>query len=210
MENIIAFAVLAGLLTIFPGPDTFLVLRSSVSGGVKSGFASSLGIVTGLIMWAVASAVGIAAILVASQDLFRALQFAGAVYLLWLGVQSLRSGMRSDKRQLATAITVHSPVEAFRTGLMSNLLNPKVGMFFLVVFPPFLPEGGNVFAWSIGLAGLLLVETVLWLGLIVIIAERARYWLVNPRVTGILECIAGTALLLFGARILFALRKSVR
>lgn len=210
MENVIAFAVLAGLLTIFPGPDTFLVLRSSVSGGAKSGLASSLGIVTGLIMWAAASAIGIAAILVTSQELFRALQVAGAVYLVWLGTRSLWSGLRGDQPRLSMAASAHSPVEAFRTGLMSNLLNPKVGMFFFAVFPPFLPEGGNTFVWSVGLAGLLLLETALWLGLIVVVAERARSWLMSPRISGLLECIAGTALLLFGARILFALRKAAR
>src|SRR5215469_5281090 len=145
MTKIAAFAVMSLILTVTPGPDSMLVLRSSLLGGRRTGARVAGGATSGSLAWGISSAAGLTAILAASAQLYRALQLAGACYLVFLGIRGWR------------ATAGHAPSEPrrslrFRAGLVSNLLNPKVGLFFLTVMPQLIPRHANLTSYALAFA----------------------------------------------------------
>jgi threonine/homoserine/homoserine lactone efflux protein len=211
--SLAAFAVFAAVLTVTPGLDTILVLRTAAVVGRRAGLAAVLGILLGCLVWAVASALGVTAILTASQLAFDALRIAGAVYLFWLGARALwrarrrKSGAPEVAGQPGVAGQPELEVRpagawsAFRTGLTTNLLNPKVGVFYLSVMPQFLPIGVDPLAGSLALGAVHVLEGLIWLSLVVIAVGRARGWLTRPRVRRRLEQVTGVVFLGFGLRL---------
>jgi threonine/homoserine/homoserine lactone efflux protein len=138
MNSIAAFALLPLILTLTPGPDNLLVLRSSLRGGRRTGIRVAGGAASGSLFWGLCSAAGLTAIMAASAQAFRAVQLAGAAYLIFLGIR----GWRAARPVLADGDEHPSrgPGPGFRAGLLSNLLNPKVGLFFLTVMPQLIPR----------------------------------------------------------------------
>lgn len=195
MGQIWAFAIFAAILTVTPGLDTMLVLRTTAVAGRRSGLAAIAGIMLGCLVWAVVSALGVTAVLAASRLAFEVLRVAGVVYLCYLGAKALWVA-----RQPAIESTVDVG-RGFRTGLMTNLLNPKVGVFYLSVMPQFLPPTLNPLVGSLALAAIHLVEGWVWLGLLVLTVNRVRAWLTRPTVRRRLEQIAGIAFIGFGIRL---------
>ena len=214
MEHVIGFAVMAGVLTLVPGLDTLLVLRSSVAGGRAAGFATTLGIVAGCLVWAVASAFGITGLLRTSEFGFALLQAFGAGYLIWLGIRSLWSVLRHDTKPLDSVerdgTSAISPLAGFRAGFTTNLLNPKVGIFYLSILPQFLPSNGNTLAWSLGLASIHALEGLIWLGALSMFVGAVRQVLMRPAAARALETVAGLALLGFGGRIAWEAQARLR
>lgn len=139
-SQVLAFTVLAALMTMSPGADTLLVVRNALRGGRRDGLATALGICSGLYVHALLSALGVSMVLMHSATAFTALKFAGAAYLVWLGLQSLRSA----GRDLPQAANASAPLErvparrSFREGFLTNLLNPKVIVFYLALLPQFI------------------------------------------------------------------------
>ena len=217
--SLAAFAVFAAVLTVTPGLDTMLVLRTAAVVGRRAGLAAVLGILLGCLVWAVASALGVTAILTASRIAFDVLRIAGALYLGWLGVRALwRARRRMEGRPEAggqpdaaggTEPAGRPPAEvgpagawaAFRTGLTTNLLNPKVGVFYLSVMPQFLPAGVDPLAGSLALGAVHVLEGLIWLSLVVVAVGQARGWLTRPRVRRRLEQVTGVVFLGFGLRL---------
>ncbi|GAA1866744.1 LysE family translocator [Actinomadura bangladeshensis] len=197
----LAFAAVAALLTITPGVDTMLVLRSTVTGGRRAGLLASTGVVTGLLCWAMTSAVGLTALLAASRVAFDVLRIAGACYLLWLGVRALWTARRGRRDPAEPAQTRTSGLTAFRTGLTTNLLNPKVGVFYMSLLPQFVPDGASMFWTSVLFAAVHAAESLLWLVLIVAAAAAARRTLARPTVKRRLQQLTGAAFVAFGLRL---------
>lgn len=197
----LAFAAMAALLTITPGVDTMLVLRTTVTGGRRTGHLAATGVVTGLLCWAMAGAAGLTAVLAASRIAFDVLRVAGACYLLWLGGQALWNARRKRADADEAPDTAISGVTAFRTGLTTNLLNPKVGVFYLSLLPQFIPDGSPVFWTSMLFVGIHAVEALLWLALIVGVAGAARRALSRPAVKRRLQQVTGVAFIGFGVRL---------
>lgn len=197
----LAFAAMAALLTITPGVDTMLVLRSTVTGGRRTGLLSSAGVVTGLICWAMTSALGLTALLAASRLAFDVLRVAGACYLLWLGGRALWNARRATRDIPEPPETRTSGLTAFRTGLTTNLLNPKVGVFYMSLLPQFIPDGASVFWTSTLFAAVHAAEGLLWLGLVVAAAGAARRVLARPAVKRRLQQVTGLAFIGFGLRL---------
>ncbi|TDC94220.1 LysE family translocator [Actinomadura sp. 7K507] len=197
----LTFAAMAALLTITPGVDTMLVLRSTVAGGRRTGVLASAGVITGLMCWALTSAVGLTALLAASRIAFDALRIAGACYLLWLGGRALWNARRRSQDISESAETQTSSVAAFRTGLTSNLLNPKVGVFYMSLLPQFIPDGASVFWTSMLFAAIHAAEGLLWLALVVGAATAARRALTRPAVKRRLQQLTGVAFIGFGLRL---------
>ena len=143
-----AFTVAAVLIVLLPGPDTLVTIRSIVRGGRSSGMATAGGILVGLTIWICVAALGLAAVLRASEVAYAVLRIVGACYLVWLGVQSLRAMRRG-----APAVRRPRPARAARHRLRgrahTNLLNPKVGVFFVTFLPGFVPSGYPVGATSL-------------------------------------------------------------
>src|SRR5687768_13135504 len=136
--QVLAFCGVALVLAVTPGPDMALVLRNSLRAGRRAAFRTVAGISVGLIGWGLASAFGVAAVLAASSTVFTALKIAGGVYLLYLGIQTLRGLKRNES--LGGSAT-RAPGSPFRQGLVTNLLNPKLAVFFTTLLPQFIsPE----------------------------------------------------------------------
>lgn len=193
-DRIAAFAVLSLIVTVTPGPDSLLVLRSSLQAGRRAGARVAAGATSGSLAWGICSAAGLTAILAASAQLYRALQVAGACYLLFLGIR----GWRSAAGHLAVK-SGRSP--GFRTGLLSNLLNPKVGLFFLTVMPQLIPHHANVTSYALAFAVTDALIAGAWLAIVAWLSDRARALLRRPRVRRAMDRAAATALVALGLKV---------
>jgi threonine/homoserine/homoserine lactone efflux protein len=194
MTKIAAFAVLSLIVTVTPGPDSLLVLRSSLRAGRRAGARVAGGATSGSLAWGICSAAGLTAILAASAQLYRVLQLAGACYLVFLGIRGWR------------ATAGHAPSEpgrnpGFRTGLLSNLLNPKVGLFFLTVMPQLIPRHADVTGYALAFAATDALIAGTWLFTVAWLGDRARALLHRPRVRGALDRAAATTLVALGLKV---------
>lgn len=197
----VRFAAVAVAMAMTPGLDTVLVVRQTLRGGRGAGFAAALGVCLGTLVWGVCAAGGVAAILVASQTAFAVLRYAGVAFLVWMGIGYLRSAVRGGGTGIAVpvAATPPTPAAAFRQGLLTNVLNPKMAVFYLTVLPLFLPVGVPTFAAGAALTGVHTLVSALWLGVIVLGAGRMRGFLSSRRGTRAVDGVAGVALIGFGA-----------
>jgi threonine/homoserine/homoserine lactone efflux protein len=198
----ITFVAIAALVTITPGVDMALVMRNSLRGGMRAALATSLGIITGLLVWMFASAVGIASLLRASAEAFTVLKIVGAGYLVFLGVQTIlqtRRGVRPPEERVRRS----SP---YRQGLLSNLLNPKVAVFYATFLPQFISAGDPVFAKTLLLGSIHLTMGLVWLPLYAYAVVRAGAALRRPSVMRAAERLTGTVLVALGVRLAFARR----
>ncbi|MGX1808321.1 LysE family translocator [Nocardia sp. NPDC055321] len=201
-EAMLSFALVAGLLTIVPGLDTALVLRAAVTNGRRHAFATALGIGSGTLVWGAAAAAGVSVLLTASEVAYTALRIAGALYLMWMGLTMIRAGLRrppmvaSDIGDMPRGIFA-----AWARGLGTNLLNPKVGVFYVAMLPQFLPEGVSPLLMGCLLALLHNVEGMLWFTAIIAAATLARSWLTRESVRRNLDAITGTVVVAFGVKL---------
>ncbi len=193
---LLAFAAAAAVLTITPGVDTALVLRSAAAQGPRAGAAASLGVCAGLFVWGAAAAMGLSALLTASATAFAALKIAGAAYLLFLGARLLlRPRARFDLAGEAQA------GGAWRRGFLTNVLNPKVGVFYATFLPQFIPSGVNVAGFSLLLAGVHALLTLIWFAALIALTVPLGRWLRRPPVVKTMDRLTGVVFLAFGARL---------
>jgi threonine/homoserine/homoserine lactone efflux protein len=200
----LAFAAAALLLTLTPGLDTMFVVRTSLANGPATGLVGGLGVCLGTLAWGAASAAGITALLVASKLGYDVLRIAGAGYLTYVGLRMLWSSRtQAAAVPLAAGRTV-GRAEAFRTGLFTNLLNPKVGVFYITLLPQFVPPGTArlaAFGFSVLLAAIHAVEGIAWFALLAAGLARVRRLLARPGARRALDRVTGVVFLGFGARI---------
>jgi threonine/homoserine/homoserine lactone efflux protein len=190
--QLLAFVGVALVVTLTPGPDMALVLRNTVRGGRNAGFRTIAGTGLGLLVWAAASAVGVAAVLSASATAFTALKLAGAIYLVYLGVQSLRSLRRAEPETVAKP--TGSP---FRQGLVTNLLNPKLAVLFTTLLPQFVSHGDPAAKPAL-LAGVFIAIGMTWLCIYVVVVQAVARSRTFRRAT---EAVSGVVLIALGARL---------
>ncbi|WP_030208454.1 LysE family translocator [Streptomyces sp. NRRL S-87] len=202
-----SFAVVAGLLTLVPGLDTALVLRSAATHGRAHAFATALGINTGALLWGAAAACGATALLTASQTAYTVLRIAGAAYLLWMGVGMLRALRReAGPAELRPERPAARLSGSYRRGLTTNLLNPKIGVFYMAVLPQFVPEGTPHLAMGLVLALVHDAEGMAWFTLLILGAEGVRALLRRARVSGraarrSLDAVTGSVLIGLGVEL---------
>ncbi|MEU3713021.1 LysE family translocator [Streptomyces catenulae] len=208
--SLLGFTAVAALLTVSPGPDFAVVLRTALGSGRRAALCSAFGIAAGCFVWGLAGAVGLTAMLSASEAAYGALRVAGALYLMWLGVQALRAARRDRTAPGEAAPAVAegtadgagaagiSPLRAFRTGLLTNVLNPKVGVVYLSLLPQFIPHGAPVVATTLLLVAVHAVLGVVWLGTLACAVHRARAFFGRPRVRRRLDQATGGVLLALG------------
>jgi threonine/homoserine/homoserine lactone efflux protein len=192
------FALAAVLIILLPGPDTLVVVRSILRGGRRRGMLTALGNLCGLTVWAAAAALGLAAVLRASEVGYDALRVAGAAYLVWLGLQAWRSRGTVDSTPRGRGGVLGT---GFLAGLLTNLLNPKVGVFFVTFLPGFVPAGYSVGVTTL-LFGLLFVAlTAAYWAVLLGLATRVTAWLTAPRIRRRLDAITAAILIGFGVRL---------
>ncbi|MDX6490593.1 MAG: hypothetical protein QOD43_838 [Gaiellaceae bacterium] len=197
-----AFLGLSLLVIVTPGQDTALTIRNTLAGGRRGGAFTALGVVTGQVTWALAASAGLAAVLVASQPVFTTLRLAGAAYLVLLGVQALVAAVRPrDRAMSAPARAQPSARTAYRQGLLSNLGNAKVAVFFTSLLPQFAPGGDAAFLTMLPLGLCFAALTLAWLTAYAFAVARAAVVLSRPRVRRAVDACTGSALVLFGLRI---------
>lgn len=201
-----AFLGISALVIATPGPDTAITIRNTLLGGHAGGLATAMGIATGQAIWALATSAGIVALLVASEPLFLAVKYAGAAYLVVLGVQSLRAAFRSAAPLSAATKSLPAarrlaPRVAFRQGVISDLGNPKMAAFFTSLLPQFAPAGDASFA-ALALLGLLFsLMTLSWLAGYALAIARAGTLFERPSVRRVLDGVTGAVLIGLGLRI---------
>ena len=203
-SELLGFLVVAGVLTVVPGADMALVARNVLTHGRRAGYVTSVGISAGLVIHAIASALGVSAILTTSATLFSAVKMMGAAYLVVLGIASLRRALRTSTLERAAAEEIAgrgSSLQALAQGLLSNLLNPKVALFYLTLLPQFVRPGDPVLARSLLLAGLHVVMGLVWLATYAYFLGRLGQTLRRPRVRHALEGLTGALLIGLGARL---------
>ena len=207
LENLLSFAVLAGLLTLLPGIDTAQVLRSVAIGGRSTGYATLFGIMGGVWVWGVAAALGISALLIASEIAYTVVKWLGATYLVYLGIRMwLESRHISETSIAAKAEEKRTFIKTFSRALFITLTNPKNGVFYVAVLPQFLPDQLPAFVGGFLLATIHNALTFIWFSLLILGAGFAKQTLQNPRVQKIVERVSGLALIGFGVKM--ALEKS--
>jgi len=205
--RVLAFAGIAALLTITPGADTMMILRSVFTRGQKAGVLTMIGICSGLFFHATLSALGLSLILVRSATAFETVKFLGACYLIYLGCQSLWRARRGTTTSLShfaesTAVaTRKGNWRSFLEGMLTNLLNPKVAIFYLAFLPQFISPQDWVFGKSVLLASIHFTQGIVWYSILIFFLGRMRALLTKPRVRQVLEAISGAILVAFGLRL---------
>lgn len=189
MTHLFAFLALAAVVICTPGPDTALTIRNTLVRGRGDGMLTALGVASGQAMWTLAASAGVAAVVAASHPLFLAIRLAGAAYLVYLGVHAFRGHAGGNVRAAKGA--------GYRQGLLSNLGNPKMAVFFTSLLPQFGAGFGELSA-----LGLLFCATTLtWLTGYALAVSRAQRFIVRARVRRALDALTGTVLVAFGLRL---------
>lgn len=205
--SLLTFVVAAGVLTVTPGVDTAMVLRSSTVGGPRSGSAAALGICGGLLVWGLGAAFGLTALLAASELAFTVVKWLGAAYLVYLGLKLLlkpRNALHAPVQTLGAG--GGSAVDALKRGFLTNVLNPKVGVFYVTFLPQFVPHGANVAAFSLLLASIHVVLTLSWFAVLIALTVPLARFLSKPKVVKALDRLTGFIFLGFGAKLAVAHR----
>ena len=204
----LAFLGIAAVVICVPGPDTALTIRNTLAGHRRCGVSTAAGVATGQLAWTVAASLGIAGLILASAPAFRAVRWAGAAYLIFLGLRSLWSAVRrSQSRPGPSADETGQisaqlpPGRAFRQGLLSNLANPKMAAFFLSLLPQFVPTGAASLIGSLLLGTVFCLMTFVWLSAYAVVINRIGEALRRGPVKRLLDAVAGAVLIGFGVRL---------
>lgn len=195
LVSLVTFSLAATLVVLLPGPDTLVVVRNLVRGGRPVAARTVLGVLSGLSVWVITAVLGLSAVLRASHDAYVGLRIVGAAYLVYLGIKSLRS--RDDKeisprRLLGTGFTA---------GLLTDLLNPKVGVFFVTVLPGFVPHGYSVPWMSLVLGAIFVILTGAYFVVLLLASRSVTRWLTESRLRRRIDRCAGVVLIGFGLRV---------
>jgi len=206
VPQLLAFVVVAGLLTITPGADMALVMRHALAGGTRPAFYASLGICLGTLIWGAASALGVAVIFARSALAFAMLKYVGGAYLVYLGARALRDAVRRPSTTKVTGTTATKTSSAFAQGLLTNLTNPKVAVFYVTFLPQFVVPDRPVLSQSMFLAFTHVVMGLIWLPLYARFIDRMAAVLLTDRVKRPIEAVTGAVLMALGIRLALARR----
>ena len=205
VENFAAFLGISLIVIVTPGQDTALTIRNSLFGGRRAGIATAAGVVTGQSAWTLATSAGLAALLVASEPAFVALKLVGAAYLVYLGLEALHAALRGRPVAASGTSSTHA-LTGYRQGVLSNLGNPKMAVFFTSLLPQFTPAGQASF-WALLLLGLTFCAlTLVWLCGYAIAVAKAGDFLRRSRVRRTLDGLMGAVLVALGVRLATAQR----
>ncbi|MER6360915.1 LysE family translocator [Kitasatospora sp. NPDC001527] len=210
-----SFALVVGLLTLTPGLDTALILRTSALGHRRQAWGVVLGIQTGTLLWGTLTSAGVTVLLTASKVGYEVLRWAGAAYLVWMGIGMLRAragaaggdgtaagdGREQESGPDEEKAPVGGLASGWRRGLLTNLLNPKVGVFYVAMLPQFIPASAPHFAAGVALTGVHVLEGLLWSLVLVAFARALRGWLRRPVARRAMDRVTGVVVVGFGVKL---------
>jgi threonine/homoserine/homoserine lactone efflux protein len=205
-QALFSFTLAAGLLTITPGLDTALVLRTAAVEGKKQAMLAGVGICLGCLFWGAAASFGLSALLAVSGFAYKVLRIVGAIYLGYLGIKLLIRAFASSSSNSGAEPQEYASRDGslwFKRGLLTNLLNPKVGVFYLSFLPQFIPTGVQVWSFSMLLALIHATEGLLWFLLLTNATELISSWLRQRRVLMALDSAMGAIFIAFGLKLAF-------
>jgi threonine/homoserine/homoserine lactone efflux protein len=204
ITSFLAFLGVSAVVIMTPGPDTAVTVRNTLLGGRLAGILTALGISTGQAIWALATSFGVVALLVASEFLFQAVKYAGAAYLVWLGLHALIDAWRGTGDGGAASLRSGprlKPGRAFAQGLISDLGNPKMAVFFASLLPQFAAPGDGMFPALMSLGLVFSLMTFVWLVAYAFVIAKAGEVLHRPAIRRWIEAVTGTLLVALGLRI---------
>ncbi len=199
-QALFAFVAAATVLTITPGLDTAMVLRSAAAGGRRPAVFAGIGICLGCLLWGAAASVGLGALLAASELAYTALKWAGAAYLCYLGL-GLVLRPREHFDAIDAAASRLGAWSSLRQGFLTNILNPKVGVFYITFLPQFIPRGVDVIPFSMLLAAIHVALSLVWFAALIAVTAPLGRLLRRPRAVRALDRLTGGVFLAFGVRL---------
>ncbi|AGL85652.1 LysE family translocator [Pseudomonas protegens] len=202
-ENLLAFTLAATLLTLTPGLDTALVLRTATVEGRRQALRAALGINAGCLIWGAAVAFGLGALIAVSELAFNLLKYCGAAYLAWLGLNML---LRPRHSFAPTGANSDPGTNWFLKGMLGNVLNPKVGVFYVSFLPQFIPQGQPLVAWTFGLVSIHVVLGLGWSLLLIAATRPLAGVLQREKVIQWMDRTTGMIFVLFAARLALSRR----
>jgi RhtB (resistance to homoserine/threonine) family protein len=208
MENFYLFILMCIFLIILPGPDTAIATKNTLTAGRSGGLKTALGTCCALLIHTSAAVLGLSAIIVKSALLFSVFKYVGAVYLIYLGVKTLWS-LRKKEEAASVEVNTNLQLEnksCFKQGFLTNILNPKVAVFFLTFLPQFVDSGSNTFIPFLIMGFTYTVLTSIWFLLYVYLINQISAFMKKPKAQNMIEGITGTILIGFGIKL--ALEKS--
>lgn len=199
-EALVAFALAAGLLTLTPGLDTALVIRTAAAEGPRRATGAAIGISLGCLTWGAAASLGVGALLTASALAYTILKWAGAAYLAWTGIRMILKPRDQFEPGEMKAVDA-GPIAALRRGLLTNLLNPKVGVFYVSFLPQFMPAGVDPARFGLLLTSIHVAEGLLWFAALIAATVPIAGLLRAPVVVRWLDRVTGSVFVAFGLRL---------
>jgi threonine/homoserine/homoserine lactone efflux protein len=203
LHDLPAFLLVALVVVLTPGPATALIIRNALHGGPRAAWATTAGNSTGIFLWAAASVLGISALVAASEAAFAALKIAGAIVLVYLGVQALLRARRGVALDISAARGTRSH---YRQGLFTSFANPKLAVFFVALFPQFIPAGHPVVGPTVMMAAIIVLMDVVYFTALAVLVSRARRAVVERGWARRMEAASGTVLMALGIRLAFISR----
>ncbi|MBN8203133.1 LysE family translocator [Bacillus sp. NTK034] len=201
MNDFFTFLVLSLFVVMSPGIDTALITKRTIADGRTDGYKMGLGITAGSLLHTFAAAFGLSAILMQSAAAFEIIKYAGAVYLIYLGLSSFISMKRKKDAGIETEVNSDMKKSAFKQGLLSNVLNPKVAMFFLTFLPQFVKTGENASQQLIIMGIIYTLLSITWFFIYVYFINYMREWLMSPKVQRFMDKATGLVLIGFGLKL---------
>lgn len=206
MQDLLAFVGVVAVIVVVPGPDMALVLQNGLARGRRAALETAIGINAGLLVWAVAAALGIAALLHASAPAFTLVKLAGAAYLVWLGLSAVVAAWRGTSGSPAERPARRAKTSPFRQGLLSNLLNPKIALVFTTLIPQFVDPGGRALAQTLLLAAIFIGMGLVWLTSYALLVAKVGALLRRSAVRRVSNAVTGAMLTALGVRVAFERR----
>lgn len=203
---LLAFTATAALLTITPGLDTALVLRTAATEGPRRAMLAAIGIALGCLGWGVLVGAGLGALFATSALAYDGLRWAGALYLVWLGLKLIRSPRQELNLAVLEEGMTHKAPNWLLRGFLTNMLNPKVGVFYVSFLPQFIPPGASMLGWSVLLASIHNVLGLIWFGALVLATRPLLNQLRRPGVLAWLDRATGAMFIDFGLKLALGAR----
>jgi threonine/homoserine/homoserine lactone efflux protein len=199
LPPLLAFVAAAAVLAITPGLDTAIVFNTAVANGKRSACLAATGVGLGCLCWGAAVSVGLAAVLQTSQTAYTIVKYLGVLYLLWLGIGLLLRPRNTCPANLP--VSRQGGVQSFAKGLTANVLNPKVGVFYLTFLPQFVPPGASVAGYSLLLASIHVLLSMVWFGLMIVATLPLSQFLAKPATIRVLDRLTGGIFVTFAAKL---------
>jgi RhtB (resistance to homoserine/threonine) family protein len=207
MDNLLAFMLMALMMSILPGTDTVLIMKNTFAHGAKAGRFTILGIATGLTFWTVVAVLGLSVVIAQSVFLFNIIKYLGAAYLFYLGVRAVftKSTLSLETVQADSQLSIHKSThrhykESYLQGAISNILNPKTVLVYITFMPQFIDLNGNINQQLIGLGFILTLIAAGWFLILVYLLDHVNKWLKKPKIQKVFQKSTGVMLIGFGVK----------